>query len=35
VILLDLDRILQRAELRDLDEFEAAVSMAESLPRGL
>ena len=35
VILLDLDRILRRAELRDLDEFEAAVGMAGSLPRAL
>jgi purine-binding chemotaxis protein CheW len=35
VILLDLNRILQRAEIRHLEEFEAIAGAVESVPRGL
>jgi purine-binding chemotaxis protein CheW len=35
VILLDLNRILQRAEIRHLEEFEAISGAVESVPRGL
>lgn len=35
VILLDLNRILQRAEIRHLEEFAAASALVESAPRSL